>query len=260
MAAEIKSVLRSGDDYYHILGVDKSADEDALKKAYRKLALRLHPDKCKEEGAEEAFKKVGEAFSVLSDSEKRQVYDKYGADGLKQGGGGGGFSGGVSPEDIFEAFFNQGGFPGGMGGGGGTTFIRMGGAGGGPGFVRFSSGGPGNVFTFTSGGPGGFGGPGGMGAAARRRAQREREEEREEEEQEVPEWMKTIQQVLPALGPLLPFVLLAVFVVGMMVIGRIAQFVIQRALIILPIMQLTSGQTRWVLMAAVIVLGLAGIL
>eukprot|EP00913_Durusdinium_trenchii_P006762 g6356.t1 len=89
-----------------------------LRKAYRKLALRLHPDKCKEPGAEEAFKKVGEAFSVLSDADKRRKYDTYGADALRGGGGGGAD---FSPEDLFEAFFGGGLHP---GMGGGRTFMR----------------------------------------------------------------------------------------------------------------------------------------
>ncbi|CAK9083118.1 DnaJ homolog subfamily B member 1 [Durusdinium trenchii] len=96
----IKKVSSAGDDYYHILGIEKGASDDEIKKAYRKLALRLHPDKCKEPGAEEAFKKVGEAFSVLSDADKRRKYDTYGADALRGGGGGGAD---FSPEDLFEA-------------------------------------------------------------------------------------------------------------------------------------------------------------
>eukprot|EP00438_Fugacium_kawagutii_P008437 Skav234483 [mRNA] locus=scaffold1647:365328:369397:- [translate_table: standard] len=87
--AFIKKVSSAGDDYYRILGVEKGASDDEIKKAYRKLALRLHPDKCKDSGAEEAFKKVGEAFSVLSDTDKRRKYDQFGADALRGGGGGG---------------------------------------------------------------------------------------------------------------------------------------------------------------------------
>eukprot|EP00438_Fugacium_kawagutii_P013685 Skav217098 [mRNA] locus=scaffold187:162205:163641:+ [translate_table: standard] len=70
-AALIKDVSSAGDDNYRILGVDKRASDDEIKKAYRMLALRLHPDKCKENGAEEAFKRVVEAFSALSDADRR---------------------------------------------------------------------------------------------------------------------------------------------------------------------------------------------
>uniref|UniRef100_A0A0B6ZUL1 J domain-containing protein n=1 Tax=Arion vulgaris TaxID=1028688 RepID=A0A0B6ZUL1_9EUPU len=85
-----------GKDYYKMLGVPKGATEDEIKKAYRKMALKYHPDKNKSPGAEEKFKEIAEAYDVLSDQQKRAVYDKYGEEGLKggQGGaGGGGFSG-----------------------------------------------------------------------------------------------------------------------------------------------------------------------
>merc|ERR1712198_729133 len=74
-----------GKDYYKVLGVDKSADADTLKKAYRKLALKYHPDKNKDPGAEEKFKEISEAYEVLSDKEKRSTYDQYGEEGLKGG-------------------------------------------------------------------------------------------------------------------------------------------------------------------------------
>lgn len=72
-----------GKDYYKILGIAKSAKDDEVKKAYRKMALRYHPDKNKTIGAEEKFKEVAEAYEVLSDKKKRDVYDKYGEEGLK---------------------------------------------------------------------------------------------------------------------------------------------------------------------------------
>lgn len=72
-----------GKDYYKILAIAKSATDEEIKKAYRKMALRYHPDKNKTIGAEEKFKEVAEAYEVLSDRKKRDIYDKYGEEGLK---------------------------------------------------------------------------------------------------------------------------------------------------------------------------------
>ena len=86
-----------GKDYYKVLGVSKSATDDELKKAYRKLALKYHPDKNKAPEAEEKFKSIGEAYNVLSDPKKRQIYDQYGEEGRgrkRPTGGMGGFSAG----------------------------------------------------------------------------------------------------------------------------------------------------------------------
>ncbi len=85
-----------GKDYYHILGITKNASDEDIKKAYRKLALKYHPDKNKTAGAEEKFKEVAEAYEVLSDKKKKDIYDKYGEEGLKGnlgGAGGGGVPG-----------------------------------------------------------------------------------------------------------------------------------------------------------------------
>lgn len=104
------SVL-GGKSYYDILQLSKGASDDQIKRAYRKLALKYHPDK--NQGNEEANKKFAEinnAYEVLSDKEKRQIYDRYGEEGLKQhaasGGRGGG--GGVNINDIFSSFFGGG--------------------------------------------------------------------------------------------------------------------------------------------------------
>ena len=80
-------------DYYEVLGAGRDASADDIKKAYRKLAFKYHPDKNpgKEKEAEEKFKEVSEAYEVLSDSQKRATYDQYGHAGLQGAFGGGGF-------------------------------------------------------------------------------------------------------------------------------------------------------------------------
>ena len=94
-------------DYYEILGVDRNASTDELKKAYRKIALKYHPDKNPDDKeAEKIFKEAAEAYSILSDSKKKAQYDQFGHAGVGMGQGGGGFSGGVhmSMDDIFSQF------------------------------------------------------------------------------------------------------------------------------------------------------------
>ncbi|XP_031145073.1 dnaJ homolog subfamily B member 1b [Sander lucioperca] len=108
-------MVKMGKDYYDILGIKKGASEDDIKKAYRKQALRFHPDKNKSPGAEEKFKEIAEAYDVLSDPKKKDIYDRYGEEGLKGGGqpGGGGCGGPGSfsysfqgdPHAIFAEFF-----------------------------------------------------------------------------------------------------------------------------------------------------------
>jgi len=176
----------SSDDYYKILGVSKTADDKELKKAYRKLALKYHPDKNPAPEAEAKFKEISEAYDCLSDKEKRSAYDRFGKAGVDGGfaagapeGGGGGFPGGAGgfpgggnvhfstgggtpmdsrrAEEIFAQFFggedpfaSMGG--GGFGGGGGTTRVQMGGMPPGMMFGGMQQGGM----------PGGFGGMQGM--------------------------------------------------------------------------------------------------
>ncbi|PIN09201.1 Molecular chaperone (DnaJ superfamily) [Handroanthus impetiginosus] len=127
-----------GVDYYKILQVDRSANDDDLKKAYRKLAMKWHPDKNpnNKKAAEAKFKQISEAYDVLSDPQKRAVYDNYGEEGLKGQvpPGAGGFPGGMdgsgptgfrfnprSADDIFSEIFGFGGLSGGMGDMGGGS-------------------------------------------------------------------------------------------------------------------------------------------
>ena len=118
------------EDYYQILGVKKDASQDEIKKAYRKLAMKYHPDHTKgDKAAEEKFKKISEAYAVLSDKEKRKEYDTFGSEGFRQR---------FSQEDIFRGFdfgdiFKEFGFGGGdyfSGRSGGRRFTF----GGGPGY------------------------------------------------------------------------------------------------------------------------------
>ena len=94
-------------DLYEIIGVDKNASENDIKKSYRKIAMKYHPDKNPgDEEAEKKFKEAAEAYAVLSDDRKRQQYDQFGHAGVGMGDipGGGGFHGGMSMEDIFSSF------------------------------------------------------------------------------------------------------------------------------------------------------------
>ena len=108
-------------DYYEVLGVSKGASQEEIKKAYRKLAIKFHPDKNPDDHtAEEKFKEAAEAYEVLSDQQKRQRYDQFGHQGMNGGFGGGG---GMNMEDIFSQFGDI------FGGGGGGFESFFGGAG-----------------------------------------------------------------------------------------------------------------------------------
>ena len=92
-------------DYYDILGVSRDVDEAGLKKAYRRYAMKYHPDRNQgDKASEDKFKELSEAYEVLSDTNKRQTYDQFGHEGMdSRFGGPGGFSGGGSFNDIFAS-------------------------------------------------------------------------------------------------------------------------------------------------------------
>lgn len=107
---EVQRILRTK-DYYDILKLPKTASEDDVKKAYRKFALKLHPDKNKAPGAEEAFKKLSKAVQCLQDAEKKNVYDRYGdEEHIPQGQRQRYQQDFMTPEDLFAAFFGGGVF------------------------------------------------------------------------------------------------------------------------------------------------------
>lgn len=211
----VKRVMRcQATDYYEILKIKKDCTETEVRKSYRRLALTMHPDKNAAPQADEAFKRVSKAFQVLSDADKKRIYDQTGADPEQRGGmpagasafgraaggspfAGGGMHGGFDPEDIFSAFFggNQafgspfGGAFGGPFGGGGTQFA-FGGAGG-----------P-RVYTFNAGNPFAQ-----FGEQARRRAAHQGGEAAGEQ----PTRMQRFMQFLPLLFIIVPYIFSLIF-------------------------------------------------
>lgn len=171
MVAQILKAKEGGQGaHYRVLAVSKTATEADLKKAYRKLALKLHPDKNSAPHADEAFKAVGLAYGTLSDSQKRTIYDTYGEEdpdnrGAATRGGGGGMQyrqgQDVSPEDIFNMFFGGG---------------AMGPGAGGPGF-----------HIYTNGFNGGFAGP-----QFGRHARQQQNRQQQQQQQNVAPWMQLI--------------------------------------------------------------------
>lgn len=118
-------------DYYEILGVSKSATPEEIKKAYRKVAIKFHPDKNPgDPTAEDKFKEAAEAYEILSNQEKKQRYDRFGHQGMNGGFGGGGQGANMNMDDIFSQFGDI------FGGGGGSPFDSFFGGGGGGGQSR----------------------------------------------------------------------------------------------------------------------------
>eukprot|EP00689_Sawyeria_marylandensis_P003567 EC826024.1.p1 GENE.EC826024.1~~EC826024.1.p1 ORF type:complete len:233 (+),score=124.15 EC826024.1:36-734(+) len=107
MDFEEKQPGKPDNKFYDILGVKKEATQDEIRLAYKKLALKFHPDKnLDDKNAAEKFKEINAAYEVLKDEKKRELYDKYGEEGLKSGGA---WAGGTDPMDIFSQFFGFGG-------------------------------------------------------------------------------------------------------------------------------------------------------
>lgn len=141
----LAGLVLAGRDYYDLLGIPRDAPDSVIKKAYRQMARRYHPDKHPgDTKMEQKFKDISQAYEVLSDREKRQMYDQFGEDGLRSNGGQGGHGGGGGgfgnfgfhggrggphgfrmefDESMFHEMFN--GFGGGNGGGGGHNFRQQ---------------------------------------------------------------------------------------------------------------------------------------
>lgn len=201
---EILSIKHT--DYYRVLKVDKSANDVEIKKSYRKLAIKLHPDKNKHPKASEAFKVIAKAFEILGDNSKRKMYDMTGSDPDSRSGGGNGgngFAAGSGFQGFPQGFQGFQGFPQGAGMGGGfnddlfNMLFNMG-AGGNNGF-SFQFGGNGmngmgdNGFFFTN-----------PGMNARRRANQQhrtnrRNGQNQQQQQEGPKWLATLIQFIPLL-------------------------------------------------------------
>ncbi|KAI7906842.1 uncharacterized protein BX663DRAFT_493972 [Cokeromyces recurvatus] len=194
--AEVREILACGTDYYKVLKLDRQCTDVEIKKSYRKLALKFHPDKNKTPGADEAFKLISKAFTVLSDPQKRAIHDAGGGDPEQRGGGGGGggfsgFSGyraqnygaspfgeEISPEDLFNMFF----------GGGGINMANLHRQGGG----GFSFGGPAGFSSAT------FVGPGFRARTFNRQRHYQHQQQHQQQQQQRSGW-SIFLQILPLL-------------------------------------------------------------
>ena len=244
----------SSDDYYRVLGVPRGATTAEINKAYKKLAVKYHPDKNPDNPqAEENFKRVAEAYDCLSDAQKRAAYDSYGKEGARAaeqggfpGGGGGGMRAhGVDPEEIFRQFFNQrgggarGGFPGGARG----TAFHFGGGNGAQFFVN------------------------GVPVGGRRRRQARAAgggAEGDEGEDEggaqisVPPWVQALLQTVPP--PLLVMIFFAFFMIFMQIMGVVMTVVMARMHLVMPIFWFAPDRMKIPLLLSVISLAALGLL
>lgn len=216
-------------DFYQVLGVARDADEAALKKAYRKLAIKYHPDKNPDDPtAEENFKKVAEAYDTLSDPQKRAAYDRYGRDGARVAAQS---PGGIDPNDLFSQFFAQGGFPFPQQGGfpfqpGGATF--------------FVNGRPVHVGSFFN-------------------TRRQDDPQQPQQQQELPEVVQRLQAVLRVVPPpLLVVGGVLLFTVGLRVFSSLATVAVQNFHFIAAIMWVVPERARPPAIVGVIALSLLG--
>jgi hypothetical protein len=249
----INRVKSSGKDYYAVLGVDKDANEAAIKKAYRKLALQLHPDKCKLDGAEEAFKSVSAAYNCLSNESSRRTYDMTGGESTVGSGGGGHPFEGVDPNEIFEQFFRQnGGFQGfqGMPGGGQTFF--------------FSTGGPGVSFSTMGGNP--FFN---MSSMNRRRAGGSDPDARDDLPQQppsidqlLPDYLKVLIPVFSVISKVIPvqFLVIAGVFLAILVFRFLIQIVFSRLFYVIGIFTIAPQRFKWRLFLVLVALHTFGFL
>lgn len=214
-ATIVETVLKHGDNYYKILGVEKTCSDSEIKKAYRKLSLKVHPDKNSHPKASESFKKVARAFEVLGDPTKRSIFDQTGMDPDSRGAAASsGFSrassaGGAASHPFFQqGGFAQGGMPQGFAFSDGDDLFDIlfgqGAARGGAG-PTFMFGGPGG-FTFSSGGGarGGFpfGDP--FAQARQSNARRQQQQQQQRQRQAEPDTLwSSLRQYLPMILMLL---------------------------------------------------------
>mmetsp|Transcript_19590 Transcript_19590/g.61593 ORF Transcript_19590/g.61593 Transcript_19590/m.61593 type:complete len:216 (+) Transcript_19590:65-712(+) len=209
------------EDYYAVLGLGRGCTEEEVKKAYKKAAIKYHPDKNRGDSeAEENFKRIAEAFSVLSDAQKRAAYDRYGKDGARvaeqrQDRGFGGAA--VDPDEVFRQFF------GGAAGQGGATF--------------FVNGRPVDFSTFF-----GTTQPG-------------------ENQAEVPAYVQRLQEIARVVPPPLLLVGGAtLFFVGLQLFSAIAAVAVSRMHLIVPVIWFAPEKARPVIILAILLLGVLGVL
>lgn len=221
----------NAEDYYAVLGLSRNCSDDEIRKAYKKAAIRYHPDKNKgDRVAEENFKRISEAFSVLSDQQKRAAYDRWGKDGARVAEQNEGqatpFRAYTDAEEMFRQFFGpQGdGFPFATGGGGATFFVN------------------GRSFRF--------------GSFGRQQGQREGSDDGN-----VPEYVRVLQQLVAVVPP--PLLILggaSLFLVCLRVFSALAAVAVSRMHFIIPVVLFVPERMRPVSILGIVLLGLIGAL